>query len=168
MLEKCWYNNYKNKLLNPQLKPCFSLLLPWALLSLKFLSHIFCLLLLIIIIKEQSCSLVGFTQICMQQRFSCEEAKVIDVQMVDDLWGNVRSRLNGVHHWTFKTKYLREREHAWKKIPLLTLLFLFKDTCSILTSLSPQAWLAQRNKNVDTLFQQMRNDKCINHSGSAG
>lgn len=44
---------------------------------------------------------------------------------------------------------------------------LFKDTRPILTPLSLQPWLVRRNKNVDTLFQQMRNDKCINHSSSA-
>lgn len=44
---------------------------------------------------------------------------------------------------------------------------LFKVVCSILPRLSPHAWLGWQNKNVDTLFQQMRNDKCINHSGSA-
>ena len=32
--------------------------------------------------------------------------------------------------------------------------------------LSRQTWLAQQNKYVDTLFQQMRNDTCINHSCS--
>ena len=55
-----------------------------------------------------------------------------------------------------------ERRHAWTNC-LIDFAPLFK---GILTSFSPQTWLVQWNKNVDTLFQQMRNDKCINHSGS--
>lgn len=55
------------------------------------------------------------------------------------------------------------KRHAWTNC-LIDFALLFKDACSILTSLSLKTWLVQWNKNVDALFQQMRNDKCINHS----
>lgn len=72
--------------------------------------------------------------------------------------------------WLFTT-VAPSRQKTWEKRWAWTnclgnFAVLFKGICSILTSSSLQAWLAQWNKNIDTLFQQMRNDKCINHSGS--
>lgn len=74
--------------------------------------------------------------------------------------------------FVFYTNIAPPQENAWEKWNaqtncLIDFAFLFKGIRSIFTSLSLQTWLVRRNKNVDTLFQQMRNDKCINHSGSA-
>lgn len=60
----------------------------------------------------------------------------------------------------------KEKRGTSGKIAWLALLFTSRAFCSILIYLSLQAWLVRWNKNVDTLFQQMRNDKCINHSSS--
>lgn len=64
-------------------------------------------------------------------------------------------------------KTLQQRGPLARQSWLIDFASFFKDARPILTSPSLQPWLVQRNKSVDTLFQQMRNDKCINHSSSA-
>lgn len=75
-----------------------------------------------------------------------------------------------IYKWVTRWSYLFlrnawGRRHAWTNC-LIDFAFPLKDVRSVLTSPSLKTWLVQWDKNVDALFQQMRNDKCINHSAS--
>lgn len=88
-----------------------------------------------------------------------------------DHWGRSERLYKWVTRWP-STSVAPPQQNAWGKRHARTnclddFAFHFKGIRSNPSFFFLQTWLVPWNKNVSTLFQQMRNDKSINHSGSA-